>query len=109
MNVATFCDPYLVGLVSAPLVTRIVQPLARSAVKTTIELGMQARNLAAEDLQDLVAETSAEMAAAEMKKKPGASVMDQRSVRRFCLLPTRRLQRCCEARYQRWLSPKTKS
>jgi hypothetical protein len=53
-----FAIPYLIGLESAPLVTRIVQPIARSAVKTTIELGMQARKLAAqaaEDLQDLVA------------------------------------------------------
>lgn len=72
-----FAIPYLIGLVSAPLVTKIVQPIARSAVKATIELGMQARKLAAEaaeDLQDLVAETSAEMAAAEIKKKPEASV-----------------------------------
>ena len=72
-----FAIPYLIGLVSAPLVTKIIQPIARSAVKTTIELGMQARKLvaeAAEDLQDLVAETSAEMAAAEIEKKPGASI-----------------------------------
>jgi LytS/YehU family sensor histidine kinase len=71
-----FVIPYLIGLVSAPVVTRIVQPIARSAVKTTIEFGMQARKLAAqaaEDLQDLVAETSAEMAAAEIEKKSGAS------------------------------------
>ena len=69
--------PYLIGVVSAPLVTRIVQPIARSAVKTTIELGMQARKLAAEaaeDLQDLIAETNAEMAAAERGKKSEASV-----------------------------------
>ena len=69
--------PYLIGVVSAPLVTRIVQPIARSAVKTTIELGMQARKLAAEaaeDLQDIIAETNAEMAAAERGKKPEASV-----------------------------------
>ena len=72
-----FAIPYLIGLVSAPLVTRIVQPIARSAVKATIEFGMQARKLAAqaaEDFQDLVAETSAEMAAAEVEKKSGASV-----------------------------------
>jgi uncharacterized protein DUF5132 len=71
-----YAIPYLIGVVSAPLVTRIVQPIARSAVKTTIELGMQARKLAAEaaeDLQDLVAETNAEMAAAEVGKKSGAS------------------------------------
>lgn len=72
-----FAIPYLIGLVSAPLVTKIVQPIARSAVKTAIELGMQARKLAAqaaEDFQDLVAETSAEMAVAEVEKKSGASV-----------------------------------
>ena len=63
---------YLIGLVSAPLVAKVAQPIARSVVKTTIELGLQARKLAAnaaEDLQDLVAETTA-----EMEKKPGASV-----------------------------------
>jgi len=72
-----FAIPYLIGLVSAPLVTRIVQPIARSAVKTAIEFGMQARKLAAqaaEDFQDVVAETSAEMAVAEVEKKSGASV-----------------------------------
>jgi hypothetical protein len=73
---------YLIGLVSAPLVAKVVQPIARSAVKTTIELGLQARKLAidaAEDLQDLVAETTAEMAAAEMEKKPGIYVARSRN------------------------------
>jgi hypothetical protein len=72
-----FAIPYLIGVVSAPLVTRIIHPIARSAVKTTIELGMQARKLAAEaaeDLQDLVAETSAEMTSAEIEKKAGTTV-----------------------------------
>lgn len=72
-----FAIPFLIGLVSAPLVTRVVQPIVRSAVKTTIELGLQARKLAAEaaeDLQDLAAEANAEMAAAEMEKRSGASV-----------------------------------
>lgn len=70
---------YLIGLVSAPLVAKFAQPIARSAVKATIELGLQARKLAAEaaeDLQDFVAETKAEMAAAEAKKSPEASIAD---------------------------------
>lgn len=70
--VPRFVIPYLIGLVSAPLVAKVVQPIARSAVKSTIELGLQARKLAAdavEDLQDIVAETTAEMAAAEQEKR----------------------------------------
>lgn len=76
-----FAIPYLIGLVSAPLVTRVLQPIVRSVVKTTIELGLQARKLAAEaaeDLQDLVAETSVEVAAAERKKKSEASVTESK-------------------------------
>jgi Protein of unknown function (DUF5132) len=61
--------PYLIGLVTAPLVVKVVKPLLRGTVKTTIEVGLQVKKLAAEaaeDLQDLAAEASAEMAAAEM-------------------------------------------
>jgi hypothetical protein len=77
-----YAIPYVIGLVSAPLVARIIQPIARSAVKTTIELAMQARRLAAEaaeDLQDIVAETSAEMAVAEMEKRSRPSANGSKS------------------------------
>jgi hypothetical protein len=75
--VPRFVITYLIGLVSAPLVAKVAQPIARSVVKATIEFGLQARKLAAdaaEDLQDLVAEATAEMAAAETEKRSGASV-----------------------------------
>jgi hypothetical protein len=72
-----FAIPYLIGIVSAPLVAKIAQPIARSAVKATIQFGLQARKLAAEaaeDLQDLAAEASAEMTVAEIGKTSGSSV-----------------------------------
>ena len=61
--------PYLLGLVTAPLVAKLAKPVLRSTVKATIEIGLQARKIAAEaveDLQDLAAEATAEMAAGEM-------------------------------------------
>lgn len=73
-----FLTPYLIGVVTAPLVVKIIKPLARSTVKATIEIGLQAKKLAAEtaeDLQDLAAEASVEMAAAETNgKRSGISV-----------------------------------
>ncbi len=68
---------YLIGLVTAPLIAKVIQPIVRGAVKTTIELGLQVRKItakAAEDLQDIVAEKNAEMATAEIKKRPESSV-----------------------------------
>lgn len=70
----SFVAPYLIGLVTAPLVLRVVKPLFRNATKTTIEIGLKARKLAAEaieDLQDLAAEANADVAAAEIAKRPG--------------------------------------
>lgn len=69
--------PYLIGLVTAPLVMKVAKPLLRSTVKTTIEVGLQAKKLAAEaaeDFQDLAAEASAELAATEMSKRSGIPV-----------------------------------
>ena len=80
--VPRFAITYLIGLVSAPLVAKVAQPIVRSVVKTTIELSLQARKLAveaAEDLQDLVAETSAEMAAAEMEKRSGTPAAESKN------------------------------
>jgi len=67
--------PYLLGLVTAPLVAEIAKPVLRSTVKATIGIGLQARKMAAEaveDLQDLAAEATAEMVAAEMTASTGA-------------------------------------
>lgn len=60
--------PYLLGLVTAPLVAKLAKPILRGTVKATIELGLQAKKMAAEaveDLQDLAAEASVEVVAAE--------------------------------------------
>lgn len=60
--------PYLVGVVTAPLVAKVVKPLARGALKTTIGISLQAKRLiakTAEDFQDLAAEANAEVAAAK--------------------------------------------
>lgn len=76
-----FVVPYLIGLATAPLVVKIIKPLARSTVKATIEIGLQAKKLAAEtaeDLQDLAAEASVEMAAAETNGR-GSGVSAKRS------------------------------
>lgn len=62
--------PYLVGLVTAPLVGIVIKPLMRGAIKTTIRVGLEVKKLAAEaaeDLQDLAAEASAEFVVAEPK------------------------------------------
>lgn len=61
--------PYLLGLVTAPLMAKVVKPLLRGTVKTTVGLALQVKKVAAEaveDVQDLAAEASAEMVAAEM-------------------------------------------
>jgi Protein of unknown function (DUF5132) len=77
-----FFVPYLIGLVTAPLVVKVVKPLLRGTVKTTIEVGLQAKKLGAEaveDLQDLAAEASAEMAAAETGTRSGVSVTEPKA------------------------------
>lgn len=61
--------PYLLGLVTAPLMVKVVKPLLRGTVKTTVGLALQVKKVAAEaveDVQDLAAEASAEMVATEM-------------------------------------------
>lgn len=60
--------PYFIGVVTAPLVGMIVKPLVRGTVKTTIGVGLQVKKLAAEaaeDMQDLAAEASAEFVQSE--------------------------------------------
>ncbi|WP_255360303.1 DUF5132 domain-containing protein [Nocardia sp. BMG51109] len=50
-------------MVAAPLATKIVKPVIRGAVKTTVGLAIEAKRAAAEvseDLQDIVAEAAAE-------------------------------------------------
>ncbi|MGH3911860.1 MAG: DUF5132 domain-containing protein [Pseudonocardiaceae bacterium] len=64
--------PFLIGVVTAPLVGKIVKPLVRGTVKATVGAGLQIKKLAAEaaeDVQDLAAEASAQFAAAEVAEK----------------------------------------
>lgn len=68
---------FLIGVVSAPLVGKVVKSLARGTVKTTVGIGLQAKKLAAEtaeDSRDLSAETSAEMAPAGAPTSSGVLV-----------------------------------
>lgn len=62
----TFVISYLLGALTAPLVGRIIKPILRGTVKTTIGMGLEMKKLAAEaaeDVQDLAAEVSAGMVA----------------------------------------------
>ncbi|MDQ3761586.1 MAG: DUF5132 domain-containing protein [Actinomycetota bacterium] len=58
--------PYLLGVVTAPLVVRIVRPIVRGTVKASVGLSLEAKKAAAEvrqEYQGLTAEVSADMAA----------------------------------------------
>ncbi|MGH3914893.1 MAG: DUF5132 domain-containing protein [Pseudonocardiaceae bacterium] len=64
--------PFFIGVVAAPLVGKVLKPLVRGTVKTTIGAGLQVKKLAAEaaeDVQDLAAEASAEFVAPPVPKK----------------------------------------
>ncbi|MDQ3761584.1 MAG: DUF5132 domain-containing protein [Actinomycetota bacterium] len=57
--------PYLLGVVTAPLVVRIAKPIVRGTVKASVGLAMEAKKAAAEAGQEyrgLAAEASADMA-----------------------------------------------
>jgi hypothetical protein len=70
--------PYLAGVVTAPLVAKVVKPLARGTVKTAIGIGLQTKKIVAETaegFQGLAAEANAEVAAAKAKagsRTPGS-------------------------------------
>lgn len=77
-----FIIPYVVGVVTAPLVGKIIKPLARGVVKTTVGVALQVRKLAVEageDLQDFAAEVSADFAASEVGMQSGATVSNPSS------------------------------
>jgi hypothetical protein len=53
---------FLVGVVAAPLMPKILKPVLRGAIKAGTDLTIKAKRVAAEvteDVQDIVAETSA--------------------------------------------------
>ncbi|MGH3828909.1 MAG: DUF5132 domain-containing protein [Pseudonocardiaceae bacterium] len=54
--------PYLVGVVTAPLVVWLIKPIVRGAVKTTVALTLEAKKAAAEasaQIQGIAAEVDA--------------------------------------------------
>lgn len=57
--------PYLIGVVTAPLVAKIVKPLVRGAVKASVGLALEVKKAAAEageEIQGLAAEVSSDKA-----------------------------------------------
>ena len=51
--------PYLIGVVTAPLVAKVVKPLLRGVVKTTVAVGLEVKRAAAEageEIQGIAAE-----------------------------------------------------
>lgn len=63
-----FLAPFVVGLISAPVINRVVKPLARAGVKATIGLAFEMRKLVeetTEELQDIAAEVSAQSQAGD--------------------------------------------
>ena len=68
----TFLRPFLVGLVAGPVGWAIFKPLARGAVKSSVLLAMEVKKLAeeaGEELRDVAAELSADIAAAKQRDK----------------------------------------
>ena len=58
--------PYVIGVVTAPLVGKVFKPLLRGVVKATVGLALEVKKAAAEageELQDIAAEVSVEKAA----------------------------------------------
>jgi hypothetical protein len=61
--------PFLIGLIAVPLAKRVVKPLMRGLVKTSVGLVLEVKRAAheaGEGLQDLAAEVTAEVVAAQM-------------------------------------------
>ncbi|MGH3673943.1 MAG: DUF5132 domain-containing protein [Pseudonocardiaceae bacterium] len=71
-----FLPVYLIGVATAPLARMVLKPLLRSSVKASVGLVLQVKKLAAEageEFQDIAAEASFEMAAAETRMKSNAN------------------------------------
>ncbi|WP_079061455.1 DUF5132 domain-containing protein [Streptomyces griseoruber] len=67
--------PFLIGLIAAPLAKRVVKPLMRGLVKTSVGLVLEVGRVAheaSEGVQDLAAEVTAEVVAAQMAGGDGA-------------------------------------
>jgi hypothetical protein len=64
--------PYLIGIVTAPLAAKIIKPIFRGVVKTTMGVALEVKRVAAEageELQDIAAEVSVEKVAANKAAK----------------------------------------
>lgn len=62
---------FLIGLVIAPLAGKMVKPLARGAVRTTVGVALELRKIAAQtsdELQDLAAEVMDAKSGEEKKR-----------------------------------------
>ncbi|MEU3561455.1 MULTISPECIES: DUF5132 domain-containing protein [unclassified Kitasatospora] len=60
--------PFLIGLVVAPLAKRLLKPLVRGVVKTSVGIVMEVKKAAheaGENIHDLAAEVAADMVAAQ--------------------------------------------
>lgn len=59
--------PYLIGLATGPILAKIAKPLLRGTIKVAVGAALQVKQLAVEageELQDIAAEASVDMAAA---------------------------------------------
>lgn len=60
--------PYMVGVVTAPLVARVLKPLLRGVVKASVGITLEAKKAAAEvreEFQDIAAEATVAKVAAD--------------------------------------------
>ena len=76
-----FLPAYLIGVVTAPLARKIMEPLLRSTVKATVGLALQVKKLAAEageEFQDIAAEVNFEMVAAEARMKSSVNGLSKK-------------------------------
>lgn len=64
--------PYLIGVVTAPLVARVLKPALRGVVKTSVGVALEVRRAAAEaseEIQDIAAEVNVEKVVADKADK----------------------------------------
>lgn len=71
--------PFLIGLVAGPVAAKLVKPVMRGVIRTSVTFVREVKKVAAlagEELQDLAAEVTAEMASAQPEEaapaKPAA-------------------------------------
>ena len=57
--------PYLIGVVTAPLLAKVIEPMLRGAVKASVGLALEVRKAAIEaavEFHDIAAEANADLA-----------------------------------------------